>query len=179
MASATSPDALLGGGGGITGAQGGLFVSAFGLILSAIGGVYGAYLNKGVQEHNAKIAEAQAKLVEANIGVRNYVSQKQIAQMTGTQRASYAKAGVKPMTGSPIDVVVDTQSNMELETALSNINDRMTAAGYQSEADLRRAAGYAGVALASAKAAKSLLSTGTDIYLKTKLDTGKKTIGEG
>lgn len=171
------------GGGGMSASSFGA-VSAFGSILSAIGGIYSGYLSKQVAEHNAKVAEAQAELVQANIGVRNYISKKKIKELTGTQRAAYSKAGVK-LTGSPIDVMVDSQSNMELETSLANINDQMTASGYQSEAMLYKAKGLASVATGWANASRSLLSTAGDLYTKNKKSTigttinpvGRSTIG--
>ena len=166
-------------------------VSVYGSILEAIGSVYSGYLNKGVQKYNAKVADASARLSDAQVGlinvnanIRNLNAKKEMRQVEGVQVASYAKSGVK-FTGSPIDVVMQSRSNLELDYALNNINDSITAAGYTAQAGMQRAEGlmykakgYEALSSGYASATKSLISAGIQKYgMQSKGILGNETIG--
>lgn len=148
----------------LTAAQGLGYISAVGSILEGFGSMYSAAQAKKISKYNAKIAEAQAALVETNMNLRTLRARKEMKTLEGAQIAGYAKSGVRTMTGSPIDVMVDSRANLELELSLQNINDRVTAAGYRSEALLYKAQGAGYMAQGYSNVARSLLSAGYKLY---------------
>lgn len=180
----------------MTGATASNYVTVFGSILEAVGSVYSGYQNNSVAKYNAQVAEAQANLVESNIRTRNLITDtnieirnrrasKEMRYIEGEQVASYAKAGVK-LTGSPIDVIVSSRANQELDLALTNLNDRMmtnqsnmtdtlTATGYRTQARLDKASGLSAISQGYANTAKSLLSAA--VKYKSSSVLGKDTIG--
>lgn len=180
----------------MTAAQGSGYLSIFGSILDSIGAVYGGYQDNAVSKYNAKVAEAQSALVDANIRYRNTITdininnrtnraKKEMDLIAGEQAAGYASAGVR-MTGSPIDVMLESRKNSELDLALLNLNDRLmanqqnitdtvTSVGYQAEAKLTRAQGAQAIAKGFTSASKSLLS-GLSNY-KSPSVLGNETIG--
>jgi hypothetical protein len=181
-----------------TGAQAGNYLSIFGSILDSIGAVYSGYLENSVAKYNIKISEAQSALVESNIRYRTSMTDIGIEQRTskarkdmriieGEQVAGYAGAGVK-LTGSPIDVMLESRKNSELDLALLNLNDRLmtnqqnitdtvTSAGYKAQGMLYKAAGSQALAKGFASATKSLLSGMTNYKSPSVL--GNETIGGG
>ena len=170
------------------------YASIFSNILGAIGSVYSGYQQNAVARYNRKVTDAQARLSEAQVGlisanaaIRNTNAKKEMEQVAGTQIASYAKAGVK-FTGSPIDVVMSSRANLELDYALNNINDSITASGYLAQAGVQRAqgvqykaAGYNAIATGYGSATKSLISAGVKSALMNNKDRllGSDTIGGG
>jgi len=155
------------------------YISAVSSILEAFGSMYSAAQAKKISKYNAKVAEAQAALVETNIGLRTLRARKEMKTLEGAQIAGYAKSGVRAMTGSPIDVMVDSRANLELELSLQNINDKVTAEGYRSEALSYKAQGAGYMAQGYSNVARSLLSAGYKLYeSRASVPAGKKKIGE-
>ena len=107
--------------------------------------------------------------------MEEYKARKTLRQVSGTQRAGFAKAGIE-FTGSPLDVMRDSIANAELDIATNNYNSEIQARGYESEAKQRMYLAKQDRQLAYVKSGLSLLKAGTEYGIKT--NWGKKKIGE-
>lgn len=116
-------------------------------------------------EYNAQVPEQQAALVGEKAKLNEYSKRKVMASNLSTQAASYAKAGVA-MSGSPIDVYIDSQANAELDIVIDNFNSKIEALGYGSEAQQRRFYAEQDAKLMRRRSQMTLLSTGAGLVSK-------------
>jgi hypothetical protein len=136
------------------------WVPVAGSILEAGGVIISGIQEKKAQEYNARVAEQQAEATRIGMRLTEYQKRKQYGYIFGTQRAGYAKAGVKTTTGSPLDVMLDSIANAELDIAIDRFNTEVQAMGYESEAELRRYYGKQALYGSIARGGMTLLKAG-------------------
>jgi len=125
-------------------------------------------------DFNAKMSELQGRMVRLTADVEIKNIRDKAMSLYSTQRAAYAKAGVK-MTGSPAEVMVDSLRDAELDaiykdiSATYNVGLTETQAGiYKTEAQTQ--ANIYGIQSKSAQydayqnALKSILNIGVKTY---------------
>jgi len=170
-------------------------------VISGLTDIATGYINskrvKNTYEFNARMAELQGGFNAAMAGLQGRMTRlsadieianirDKAMSLYSTQRAAYAKAGVK-MEGSPIEVMQSSLRDAELDaiyadiSATYNVGLTETQAGiYRTEAQMQagiyKMQGKSALADANINAFKTILNTGTDIYKTyslTKLKQGK------
>jgi hypothetical protein len=136
-----------------------------GMAISAVGGIMGAMgqaeagreANKA-EQFNAGVLRANAQAVKTS-NEFDIMQQKKVQRRFGSaQQAGYAKAGVK-LEGSPLEVMIDTAAQFELDQYISKWNAQTQSSQLQNEADQRIKTGKAMQRSGNAQAASTLLST--------------------
>ena len=87
-------------------------------------------------KYNAKIKEEQARMVEAQKGLEAYQYDRAMGRAGGTLRANVGRAGIT-MSGSPMAVWLDMETQMELDKAVGQYNLE-----YQKRFNISQAEGY-------------------------------------
>lgn len=118
-----------------------LILMAAGTTMSAIGQVRAGKQQAAAEEYNARVAESQIKAVQTASASEQAKLNRQKSQMLSSQRAAYAKAGVRLDEGSPLEVMADTATEYELDLATSRYNANVQTNQLQSEANYRRQVG--------------------------------------
>jgi len=153
-----------------------------GVALSAVGGIMGAMGQAQAGKDAQKAEEYNAGVLRANAQAVQLANKYEIAQIDAykkrflsQQQAGYGASGVKSSQGSPLDVMIDSAANFEMEKMLSKYNAQTQAAQQQNEANQRIKMGKAAVRAGNAQATSTLLSTGA----KTATSVGNyKTTGK-
>lgn len=137
---------------------------------TVIGGIVQARSQRQLGEQRAEMLDRQAE--EEDIRAADAVKRGQekvrrhlmkAGQMRGTQKAMMAAAGVETSSGSPLAVIMDTQTIAELDAQTIARNAEREAAGISSSAaNMRAKADYEEEA-AEGKATSSLLTTGMTV----------------
>ena len=110
-----------------------MVVMAAGMVLQGVGQIRQGQTAGAAAEYNAKVAEAQAKAIteSAEFEAKTLEQQGEVekaqlvrekAKVLATQRAGFAKAGVRIGEGSPLEVMADTAAQFELDLATSRYN---------------------------------------------------------
>jgi len=101
-------------------------------------------------KYNAKIKEQQASMIQAGADMAAYQADRAMGKVAGTTRARVAKSGLT-MSGSPMAVLLDTQTQMELDKSIEQYNYQMQknfatsqAEAYKREGKRALFGGYAG-----------------------------------
>jgi len=99
---------------------------------------YGAY-SEGqdaaeASRYNAEISRQEATLAEASGALDASRQRKQVSRLIGTQKAGYAGAGVE-LTGSPLDVMINTANEGELDAQIIEYNAKVRSMGAMSQAN--------------------------------------------
>ena len=117
-------------------------------------------------KYNAKVKEAQAEMITKSQEFEAMQWDREINRVSATTRANIGFAGLQ-FTGSPLTVLIDTQSQMKMDKAIGYYNQEVNkfftmseARMYESKAKTARQAGYSG-------AFTQLLSTGLDYSLRS------------
>jgi hypothetical protein len=87
--------------------------------------------------YNATIYEQQAASERANQKLLEYKKRKTYDAQLGTQTAMVGKSGIK-MSGSPLQVQLDSMANANLDLAIDKYNSDVKANSYQNEANMTR-----------------------------------------
>lgn len=106
---------------------------AAGTVVQTVGAIREGQQISATERYNARVAEAQSQAVGASAAFESEVTKKQSAverakiarqkaTMLSTQRATYAKAGVRLDVGSPLEVMADTATQYELDLAANRYN---------------------------------------------------------
>lgn len=153
-------------------------ISAIGGLVSAFGSVKKGYDQSEIYNYNAKLSDYQVKVIKEQQALNEFNKTKQIESVVGSQRTLYAKSGVLALSGSPIDVMIDSLSNGYLDIAIDKYNSEIAANISRSESETYKR--YAEVSKMSgiAEASNILLKTGVK-YAKENIKPEKKKIGEG
>jgi len=114
---------------GLTMALGALGVAQAGMSIA------GGYAASTEAKYNARVKEQQAQMITAQQGLEAYQWDRQMGNVAGTTRARTAKAGLT-MSGSPMAVLLDTQTQMELDKAIGQYNLEAQKRFALSEADM-------------------------------------------
>ena len=92
--------------------------------------------NKAISyEYNAKVARMNAEIARQQGIAAVEAQQRQAARAMGSMRAAYGASGVQ-MEGSPVDVLVDSARNAELDRLTVQYNYALKAVGYEAESKL-------------------------------------------
>lgn len=143
------------GGASIIGAIGGL-VSGFGQMQSA-----GAETQMG--EYNAQVYEQNAQATRQSAALNASQKRKSAEKVISSQTAIYAHSGIK-MSGSPLEVMLDSYANSEMDIAIDNYNSEVQARGYENKAGVARYEAAQKARVGYAQAGSSLLSTAANIF---------------
>ena len=155
----------------ILGAVSGL-VSGIGQMRQAKNETVTGDFNAQVDEQRAQAERASAVLLE---GQKRKIMKTQI----GAQVASFANSGIK-MSGSPIDVMLDSIENAEMDIAIDNYNSEISARGFETDARQGRIAAQQRSSLKTGSAAGTFLSTAAGLITSSSPLGGKGTqLGAG
>lgn len=126
---------LPGGGGGMvpTSLGFGDLLGAGSSVLSGVGGYIQGQESASANEYNAQLALIEGDFQKEQLGKDENV-------LLSTQRAMYSKAGVE-LSGSPLDVAVQTATNYEYDKQVATFNSQSKARMYQYEADVAKQKG--------------------------------------
>ena len=115
------------------GAEAGLLMSVIGIGVNA----YGAYREgqdaSEASKYNAEIARQQAKMAEEAGALDASRHRKQMSRLISGQKAAYAGSGVE-LTGSPLDAMIYTAAEGELDAQIIEYNAKVKSMGYMSQA---------------------------------------------
>lgn len=161
----------------------GASVGAASAISSAIVGITNAIMTGKVQkaqaDYNAVIMEGKAKWIQfqKEIDAQQYNRYKN--RFISKATASVAGAGLM-MSGSPIAVMVDSLTQINIDKAISQANIQMEKDNTQAAARMYSVQGQIAKGNATINAFSAALSAGNDYALrKVKFDTDKGAKGAG
>lgn len=147
-------------------------------VLSGIGGLIGGIgqLKQADQieelgDRNARILEQQAISEREGQSLLEGQKRRLIKSRIGTQVAAVAGRGLK-LTGSPLDVMVDSLTNAELDISIDRYNSEVTARGFESQAGMTRFEARQESARKTARAGGTFLSTAVNL-LKSQREIGE------
>ena len=95
-------------------------------MLAAFAAMAGQQIASGIaqsreSEYNAKLYQQQAKVLDIQSGLETYQYNRAIRQASGKTVAAVAKSGLR-LEGSPMAVLVDTMTQMELDKSIMQYN---------------------------------------------------------
>lgn len=98
---------------------------------------YGQYQEgqdaKKASEYNASISRQEAELARQSGALDAERQRKQTGKIVGTQKTQYGASGVE-LTGSPLDVMIETAAEGELDARIIEYNANVLAAKGMSQA---------------------------------------------
>lgn len=93
--------------------------------------------NKAISyEYNAKVARMNAEIARQQGIAAVEAQQREAARAMGRAMAGYGASGVQMDSGSPVDVLVDSARNIELDRLTVQYNYALKAVGYEAESKL-------------------------------------------
>ena len=128
---------------GASGSSGGIgaggVVAGIGAVTEIFNAAFGAYLTarlqKSTAEYNAALIQANNKIQQAAYKFEIKRQRARGAKLIGAQRMAYAKAGVR-FRGSPVDVMVETVKQIELDVFTTQFNAE--ASSFRAQMDQRQ-----------------------------------------
>lgn len=87
-------------------------------------------------EYNAKVARQNAEIARQQGIAAVEAQQREAARAMGRAVAGYGASGVQMDVGSPVDVLVDSARNIELDRLTLQYNYALKAIGYEADAKL-------------------------------------------
>lgn len=109
--------------------------------IKSIGQIIGGSQQKKAYDQNAGIYEDQAEAHRLKQSIDEYKARKAANKTVGEQQAAYVAAGVNPMTGSPLDVMVDSLNNSFFDMEINKYNNALLAARYENESKMTKYVG--------------------------------------
>lgn len=143
--------------GGMPSAQSGGIFGGIGDIIGGVGSLQQGKEEKALGEYNAKVYEEQAKSSRKSQEILEVQKRKIIKSRIGEQTAQYAAGGIK-MSGSPLEVALDSYTNGEFDIAVDRYNSEVSARAFESQAAQSREAGKRAAKKSKINAAGSFLS---------------------
>uniref|UniRef100_A0A6M3KEB4 Internal virion protein n=1 Tax=viral metagenome TaxID=1070528 RepID=A0A6M3KEB4_9ZZZZ len=129
--------------------------------------------NASLLEQSAGQFDVQSALIEKQKGLDLYQANRQIGQVMGTTKANIAKSGIT-MSGSPMAVMLDTYTQMEIDKRVnqSNLDMQKYNVGIEksrtlSQAEAYRRQGKSAVFAGYTNAFTSALSVGVNYGIYT------------
>ena len=113
-----------------------LFAQALGIGAQAYGQYKESKSAAQAEAYNAALARQQADAAGKSAELELWRARKQAEAFLGTQRASYAKAGVRSDFGSPLEVMSDSAGELELDALITQYNIKTQQNQYLSQAAL-------------------------------------------
>ena len=140
----------------------GAIIGIIGLLVSAGSMVYSAQERKKAAEYTAKLAEEAGEESTAMAGIEAERHRDKIRRLQASQRASYAKSGVK-LEGSPLEVLADTAAQADLDEMIIKHGGQAESSAYGAQAMLARMKGNSASTAGYLKAGSSLLAGAYDM----------------
>ena len=112
----------------------GAFTSALALGLQTAGPVMQGFQASKAEEFNASLMRANAQAIRHAADIDIYRQRKRAKSLHSTQKAKYAKAGVT-LEGSPMEVMIDSAAEAELDMAITDYNAKVKMAQAESAAE--------------------------------------------
>lgn len=135
----------------------GAIIGIIAALVSAGSAVYSAQQQRKTAAYRAKLAEEAGEEVKAGTELDVARHRERIKRLRSTQRAKYAKSGVK-MEGSPLEVLADTQVQADLDEMIIRHGGQVRAGAYAREGMFERQAGRAAETADYISAGNSLLA---------------------
>lgn len=136
--------------------------------IQALGQVQEGFAEARAEEFNISVARQEQGIIAAKRKVERKREVRAKERFISSQVAAFAKAGVE-LTGSPLDVIEDSASQLELDIILSDINASIQRSSLESEAELRGIQAQRARATGVTRAGLTLLEEGIEFARKTKL----------
>ena len=124
------------------------------------GNMASAKAARQVGEYNAKVAEAEAVLLQRKKTQEEASLRKQSDRLISVQRVATAKSGIQ-MSGSPLEALADAYFNTELDAINIQQASKIEQFAKTAEAGLARAEGNARSRAYKTQAYTTLLSSGS------------------
>ena len=146
------------------------------MVASGITDIATTFINaqrtKRTYEFNARMAELQGRMnkIAANKAIADI--RYKAKGLFSTQRAIYAKAGVK-MEGSPAEVQMESLKNSELDVIYTGINAEYQTSLQRTQAGIYRMEGASAMRDVIPKVGKTLLTMGSEYALYNDPNYGK------
>ena len=141
----------------------GAIIGIIAALVSAGSAVYSAQQQRKTSAYRAKLAEEAGEEVAAGTEFEKARAEREGKRLKSRQRAAYAKAGVK-MEGSPLEVLADTQAELDLQQMVIEHGGYVQKRGYQRTAMWERQTGRSKETAGYIGAGTSLLSSAGKIY---------------
>lgn len=131
-------------------------------IVSGFGSVIQGQQEREMGKYNAAIYEQQAQAERTSQQLLETQKRRILKSRIGEQTALYAKSGIK-MTGSPLEVMLDSITNAELDISIDKYNSEVKARGFESSAAMAQWESKQKRNMSYFSAGKSLLSGAVEI----------------
>lgn len=155
--------------------------SQFGNVLGGIGGLIGGFgqmssakSETNVGEYNAQVYEQKAVAERQSQSLLEEQKRRLIKTQIGSQVAGYAKSGIQ-MSGSPLEVMLDSYRNAEMDIAIDKYNSEVRARGHEGSAALSKYQAAQAAAEQRSKASRSFISTAADLFKSSREIGGSST----
>ena len=132
-------------------------------LVSAGSAVYSASQQRKTAAYRARLAEEAGEEVAAGTEFEKARAEREGKRLKARQRASYAKAGVK-MEGSPLEVLADTQAELDLQQMVIEHGGYVSERGYRRQAMWEKQAGRSAQTAGYIGAGSSLLAGSYKAY---------------
>ena len=148
-------------------------------LVSGVGQMMGAKNETQTGDFNAQVDEQRAQAERSSAVLLEGQKRKLMKSQIGSQVASFANSGIK-MTGSPIDVMIDSITNAEMDISIDNYNSEIIARGFETDARQGRIAAMQRASLKTGQSAGTFLSTAAGLITSSSPLGGKTpTLGAG
>ena len=127
------------------------------LLVSAGATLYSAQEKQKTAAYTAKLAEEAGEESKAMAALEVERHRDKIKRLKSSQKASYAKSGVK-LEGSPLEVLADTQAQADLDEMIIRHGGQAESSAYGAQAMLSRMKGRSASTAGYINAGSSLLS---------------------
>lgn len=151
---------------GFGGSGGSSIVQLAGGLASGFGQMQSAGAETQMGEYNAQVYEQNAQATRQSAALNASQKRKSTEKIIATQTAVYAHSGIK-MSGSALEVMLDSYANSEMDIAIDNYNAEVQARGYQNKAGVERYEAAQRAKTQKAQGVSSLLSAGSNFILQS------------
>lgn len=110
--------------------------AAIGVGLNVAGSLFGGASKSSAYKYNAAVARQNAEIARQQGIAAVEAQQRDAARRIGAATAAYGASGVQMDVGSPVDVLVDSARNAELDRLTVQYNYALRALGYQQQEKL-------------------------------------------
>lgn len=128
-------------------------------------GLINAQRTKNVYKFNAGMAQLQGRVARLQADVEIKRIRQDARSLLSSQRAAYAKSGVM-LTGSPLEIMIQSMKDAELDIIFTNINADLATTGYNIQAGLYKSAAKSAQMDSFVDVGKTILQMGTKQYLR-------------
>ena len=133
-------------------------MSSLGSILQGAGQITQGIQANRAQQFNAAVSRANAQAVRQSADLDIQRQRKAARRLKGAQIAGYAKAGVR-LEGSPLEVLLDSASEAELDIMITDYNARVGIAQAETQTKQYKRAGRVALQQGLFAGAKTLLTS--------------------